>query len=190
MNAMGLLARSACGIVFAVSALMMPALVRAESNCLPLSLPESDDYLFGGASSTLAVYSANLANIGGALPDYLDVFFFNQGVSQIGTFDLSSGDDANYATCLRCLSICLDYDDGSGECGKWLFQDQGILTVTDPPEDGIPSFVLQGLRWVESTLDPNTYESSPVPGGICYDSDLVPSPGLFDDGFEALPPLR
>ena len=171
-------------MVFATSALSAASLSHAGNPCLPLDLPPGSSFDFGGASSSFAIYSVELGNTGGPDPDYFDFMFYDGGVSEVGTFDLSIGDDANYATCKRCLSICLDVDQVSLECSKWIFQTEGMLTLNASPEEGVLDYSVQNLHLVESTIDPDTFVSTPVPDGVCYSTNASAVPEIFVNGFE------
>ncbi len=113
--------------------------------------------------------SGLVSPIGGPDPDQASLQFFESSTVKItpGTYDLSSGADANFATCAHCLLVFEDVS-GSGAATTF-FQQSGTLTlasITSPP-NGVVAGALTNAKLVEVTVDPNTYESTPVPGGAC-----------------------
>lgn len=153
-----------------------------EITCQPLDLPPISAFESGGTSSFFSVFTAQTASIGGGDPDYFDFMFWSAGNSAIGDFNLGAAPDDDNATCERCLSLCMDVDQGSFECGKWFFQSAGTLRVNVAPVGGVLDVGVEGLRIVESTVNPDTQESMPVPGGQCFHVSFGNL--LFEDGFE------
>jgi len=81
-----------------------------------------------------------------------------------GTFDLTENGDENYATCSRCIRI---FADNSGD-GQVYFQREGTMVLTSlDAETGVAEFSLDGVVLEEVTIDPATFESTPVAGGAC-----------------------
>ena len=156
-------------------------------SCQPLELPAISEFPSGGTSASLSIFSTQTSAVGGTDPDYFDFMFFNAGNQDTGTFDLGAAPDDNYATCARCLQLCMDVNQSTFECDKWFFQSAGTIVVNAPPEDGALDVTVSGLRVVESVVDPATFESTPVPGGQCF--DLSFSQHIFQDGFEQQLPL-
>lgn len=84
-----------------------------------------------------------------------------------GEIPLSSGADANYATCVECLLVFQDYDPSVG-AAKTFFQQSGALFVNSvSTANGALSGTLDDVTLVEVTIDPNTFTSTPVAGGAC-----------------------
>lgn len=82
-----------------------------------------------------------------------------------GSFDLTDGDDANYATCLNCFLVYQDIDQAAGSA-TFFFQAGGTVDygASVPP---LVAGSVTDLTLVEVTIDPETFESAPVPGGAC-----------------------
>lgn len=168
-----------------VALMLLSGTVHAASagvSCQPLELPAISEFPSGGTSASFSIFTAQTSAVGGADPDYFDFMFFNAGNQDTGTFDLDAAPDDNYATCERCLQLCMDVNQITFDCDKWFFQSAGAIVVNAPPEDGVLDVVVSGLRIVESTVDPGTFESTPVPGGECF--DVTFQQHIFLDGFE------
>ena len=151
-------------------------------SCQPLELPAISEFPSGGTSASFSIFTAQTSAVGGTDPDYFDFMFFNAGNQDTGTFDLGAAPDDNYATCERCLQLCMDVNQSTFDCDKWFFQSAGAITINAPPENGVLDVVVSGLRIVESTVNPGTSESTPVPGGECF--DVTFQQHIFLDGFE------
>lgn len=145
------------------------------------------EYVRVGDSPALqiAVYelstSADLG-FGGPGPDRIELQFFDSSYNATGTFDLTAGGNANFATCAVCVLVVQDVGGGAG-VEKQLFQSAGAVTVhpsTPPGPSPALNIELSGVRVVEVTIDPDTFVSTPVPGGACYRQGDV----LFANGFE------
>jgi hypothetical protein len=83
-----------------------------------------------------------------------------------GSFDLTMGDDDNYATCSRCL---LYFEDPTSAAGRIFFTQSGMFEI-DASSDHLSGNItgtLTDVRLVEVTIDPDTFESTPVAGGTC-----------------------
>lgn len=108
---------------------------------------------------------------GTTLADELWVEFFDtdaSAISDTGTFDLTTTENADYATCGQCVSV---YGDIDGEdYGFDLFQAGGTITVdaATPPADGKLTVTLTNVKLVTVTIDPDTLETTLVPSGPCY----------------------
>jgi hypothetical protein len=109
--------------------------------------------------------------------------------SLMGTFDLSQGNQANYATCAVCVRA-YSVDD-TGAVIKEFFQKSGSVTISaDPLADGhlVASFSNVELQEVTVDRDGGTFMSTPVPGGQCttygasfsIDHDKVPNAWTCD----------
>jgi hypothetical protein len=85
-----------------------------------------------------------------------------------GTFDLSKSPDNNFSACRHCVAVRQDLG-ADGTPQKWYFQAAGRLaldSVEDPPTPRSAG-TMRDLKLVEVTIDPQTYISTPVPGGAC-----------------------
>ncbi|MFO0552957.1 MAG: hypothetical protein U0271_31505 [Polyangiaceae bacterium] len=130
------------------------------------------------ADGTASVFGATPSPDLGAVgtPDNLTLEFYGPNAGdfdgdQTGTFDLSMGGDSNYATCSRCVRVT---EDGGG--AKVYFQTGGTLVVdaTSDQLNGTVHGSLSDVTLVEVTIDPNTYESTPVAGGACLHLAAAP----------------
>jgi len=100
------------------------------------------------------------------VPDGLGLQFF---ADTTGPFDLAAGGNENYATCAQCLLVLEDVDSTFGP-NRVYFPTSGALTVdpSTPPITSAPlRATLEDVTLVEVTLDPNTWESTPVSNGQC-----------------------
>lgn len=97
-----------------------------------------------------------------------------------GTFDLTMNADDNYATCSRCL---LYFEDPTSPIGRIFFTQSGtfVIDATSTQLDGTITGTLTDVTLIEVTLDPDTFESTPVANGTCLHlatGDVsVPPPG-------------
>jgi hypothetical protein len=108
---------------------------------------------------------------GGPEPDVIDFQFWKFGaIPDLGTFDLASAINSNYATCEQCVLIAQDVVDSVPT--KIFFQSRGTLKVDGPAPPGVApdlTLIWSNLNLVEVTLDEFTADSTPVPGGACYE---------------------
>jgi hypothetical protein len=80
-----------------------------------------------------------------------------------GTFNIT-GMELNYATCGVCPRIFTDYDTGTGmSADQQYFATGGSVTINTLT----PNFTgsVNNLEFEEVTVNPTTFESTPVPGG-------------------------
>jgi len=97
-----------------------------------------------------------------------------------GTYAL---DGSNYATCGNCVVIRTACT-ADGGCDKRFYADEGDLVITQWDEGGGRfTGTLQGVVLHEVTIDEETYESTPVPGGETWTLDNF----AFDAEVKALP---
>jgi hypothetical protein len=115
-------------------------------------------YAFGGMTDL---------GFGTAAPDTLnfEFYFGGFGASGIGTFNLGTGDNRNFATCPQCILI---HQDAGTMFEKTFYQSAGSLTVANAPGTPMIDLTLNAATLVEVTIDPNDFTSNPVPGGQCY----------------------
>jgi hypothetical protein len=156
-------------------ALVLYACASHAQTCETLVAPASTSLSFVGKSYWRYTVSSGLLS-GGPSIDELDVEFYSNAVN---TFDLANSANSNYATCNQCVSFSRDYTVPVES--KFFFQSAGVLSISQAPGVDPLAITLSNTRLVEVTLDPNTFESTPVPGGECY--DLVPDQ-VFKSGFE------
>lgn len=78
-----------------------------------------------------------------------------------GNFSLTSGVNANYATCEQCIGLRL-------EDGRAFFQTAGSVNVSGFPMDGEIGLALNNVEVREVTITEGTFQSTLVSGGACY----------------------
>jgi len=121
---------------------------------------------------------------GGPEPDGISFEFYKTGgIPELGNFSLTTNVNDNYATCEQCILILQDFV--AGEPTKTFFQSSGNLIVSGDAAPGVAdqlTLIWSNLTLVEVTIDPNTFESTPVLGGACY--DVLPEV-VYADGFDA-----
>lgn len=107
------------------------------------------------------------------LPDIMTLHFYGENwgpyVLQEGTIDLGSGNNANYETCLECFLLYEDIDFTNNWYERTFFQQSGELVFEEVKEGTMESKGHASFRLVEVEIDDYTSESTPVPGGACYD---------------------
>ena len=142
------------------------------------TVPDGEQALTGTSYSGDAsdwVYQAQLDWGDGA--HILNVELFGDfGTITTGTTDLSAGDQANYSTCAYCVLLiqCGNTDCSQSENDVFFYPTGGDLTLDSLPATTDASDLmgsLTGVNWVEVTIDPDSYESTPVDGGMCVDLD-------------------
>jgi hypothetical protein len=110
--------------------------------------------------------------VGGA-EDFVGLQFYsgdNFDGQLTGSFELGTGIDDNYETCGRCVLV--ERDAGAlGSAGNTrFFATSGTMDIEAASEqmDGRPSLTITDVTLVEVTVDPDTFQSTPVAGGDCY----------------------
>lgn len=111
---------------------------------------------------------------GGPDPDvvYFQFYKLSGGPLELGAFDLASDINANYASCDQCILVAQDFVDSAPQPTKIFFQTSGTLDVRGTDLPGVApdlTLIWNNLHLVEVTIDPDTYESIPVPDGDCFD---------------------
>lgn len=115
---------------------------------------------------TESIYEIKAPLVGGAADDILAIEFY---ASDTGSFELGTGDNANYATCSQCVLIYADIDPSTGPAATY-FQSAGSITV-DPahaPGDADIAVTITGLKLEEVDIAQGDYTSTPVEGGACF----------------------
>jgi len=114
------------------------------------------------------IFTDVMPNVGGADPDFSTIEFYFMGAPAPGTWDLSMGADANYATCVHCVLLYQDVP-MMGAANKLFFQESGTMAVTAfGANPNMCAGSLTNVKVIEVTIDPVTFTSTPVPGGACY----------------------
>ena len=86
-----------------------------------------------------------------------------------GTYDLGSSINSNYKTCTECVRIIRDHED-------FFFQTSGTLKIDSvDSSNNIKGSI--SAKFAEVYIDADTYESTPVPGGECFEIQS----GYFDN---------
>jgi hypothetical protein len=160
------------------------------SGCIAIT---PDGFAVDQANGNAAAYVSTFTpNVDGVEDDFVNLELYGDPLNggDLGTFDLTMGDDANYATCARCFRAFVDFE---GANPRFFFQSAGTLEVTgSAPLDGALDATVTGLTLIEVTIDPDTFVSTPVPGGACLeiataDINTVPAgwtcdPALYNSG--------
>ncbi len=130
--------------------------------------PTADDQLDSGYYS----YEYNVdPQLGSAAGDYLWLDFYTGGEyngEDTGSFELGTGDDANYASCSRCVWLGVDLGD-SGIAKTYFYAKSGRLDIAADSDqlNGYPDVHVSDVLLSEITLDSDTHVSAEVPGGRC-----------------------
>ena len=101
--------------------------------------------------------------------NYLSISFF--AATPAGTYDLASGNNVNYETCEQCVLVYTGVsteDDTSDD--KAYFQTQGTMEILkgDANEGEVEGKIIN-VKLQEVTIDENTYHSTLVDGGGCFE---------------------
>jgi cysteine-rich repeat protein len=130
------------------------------------------------AALTLSSNGIMIADVSveGPDPDFFQIEFYElNDIQMTGTFDLAASPDDNYETCDRCVLVYADNTDTG--TGKYFFQESGAMQldfVTSPPGTSPASAgSLANVKLIEVTIDPQTYESTPVANGACLTLDAL-----------------
>lgn len=141
---------------------------------------------FVGEGNGVLVWGGPAGDLGGMTLEYQFEFYDGIESSLQGTFDLTAGNQNNYATCAVCVRAFAK--DTDGNIVKVFFQSGGSITLTEDPftnKKVVGS--LTDLQLEEVTIDSETYMSTPVPDGDCasfgsysVDHDRVPNAWTCD----------
>lgn len=110
-----------------------------------------------------------------SLEDTFSIQFYEEDPTKareeikVGTYDLGSGLNANYSTCTECALIYEDYDQESGGYAKSFFQMEGTIEITEVKEGTIESKGKITAKVVEVSVNSESFVSTPVEGGGCYE---------------------
>ena len=83
------------------------------------------------------------------------------GATTPGTYSLAG---SNYENCGNCVRMQTQCSKASQSCAKQWYADEGELVITEIG-DGTFAGEFKNIVLKEVTIDPNTYVSTPVPGG-------------------------
>lgn len=105
-------------------------------------------------------------DIAGAGPDILAVeFYWYSGLDgkATGTFQIEDSEDAQFATCARCVRI-------QDQLKREYLAISGTVAVDEASQQGAgwPIAILTDLTLIEVTINEDTYLSTPVPNGKCF----------------------
>jgi hypothetical protein len=141
--------------------------VDAAPSCTPSTVVLGAQDIASTSSSALlwsAPITTNLGDGGTAFASFQ--FYSGIETSLMGTFDLSTGNQADYKTCAACVLI--GSNDATGALAKTYYQSGGTLTLTEDPFTNQKMLgSISNLALVEVMIDPNTSASTLVPGGKC-----------------------
>lgn len=95
--------------------------------------------------------------------------------------DLAAGINGNYETCAACIRV-IALNAAGDEVAKTFFQSGGTMTLTEDPFTNKKMLgTATDVTLVEVTIDPDTFKSTLVPGGVCL------SLGTFNLMADAIP---
>ena len=128
--------------------------------------------------STLTMYQSNFFYLGDDPAVYMEFYQNSEGTVAAGTYNLGTGDNANYQTCTECVRYLTDYVEDEGYAHQY-FQKSGTLKIDGVDDYGnIKGTIAATL--IEVTINSDTYESTPVAGGACFEIETA----NFDSGYE------
>ena len=110
------------------------------------------------------IYQAR--NVDGVPFDELQILSYQaapyNGPSSPGSYSL---DGSNYADCALCVLLIGDCDDAY-QCDQVFFVSEGTLDIQSLTDHGGPfRATLRDAVFQEVEIDPDTYETTPIPGG-------------------------
>lgn len=165
--------RNSLRVTFLVVFTVLGVTLFAESSpCIDLV---ADDLLSTTNPSAPNFYMSGVTE---GTPTPFDDFVIAQFFSSAqGTFDLATGNNTNYATCDQCILVHENVDESSNP-ETVFFQESGTVTVVEGiPTEATGAGTIVKAVLAEVTLDPSTYQSTPVPNGRCiYISTLLFQP--------------
>jgi hypothetical protein len=127
-------------------------------------------YLSSASTPNYAAYAAVVRpNISTPAVDFFLIDFFSQAATTSGHFALGVGEQENFATCLRCVSL----SDGSAS-GRFFFATSGTLEMEQAADvfAGSLTATLRDVTYVEVTLGEDSLYV-PVPDGECFHVTLA-----------------
>ncbi|HEV8247544.1 MAG TPA: hypothetical protein VGP93_17325, partial [Polyangiaceae bacterium] len=139
------------------------------TNCTELSGITFSYFDLSSASTNYYYYMTFSPALGAADDDLLSLEFFDGSGydgALTGSFTLGQGNEANYATCSRCVMVRQDAL-AAGQVNY--FATAGTMTVSPSSAQmsGSPDVTLTDVTLVQVTVDPTTYVSTPVQQGSC-----------------------
>ena len=136
---------------------------------------DSDDYYYPNDLVTMELTGIPSEYVGllslEFFPDDLQNGDWKEAAA-VGNYELSTGHNANYATCNQCVRLGIyDPNNDYAKVGDF-FQQTGTLKVTrtDFSDDDYPYYEgVVTVKLAEATFASGTYESTFTPGGACYE---------------------
>jgi hypothetical protein len=127
-------------------------------------------YVSSASTPTYAAYVAVLRpNISTPAVDFFLVDFLSEAATTSGHFALGVGEQENFATCTRCVSL----SDGSVS-GRYFFATSGTLEMEQAADvfAGALTATLRDVTYVEVALGEDMLYA-PVPDGVCFHLTLA-----------------
>lgn len=145
----------------------------APPECPSLALGEAE-FQFNWFGQLTGLRYPVVGDLGGAAPDYVLVELYDsttEGLPALaaGTFDLAAPPNDNLATCQHCLWLWQDFVDGEAPTTVY-YANSGELTLTHVVDPFEPQFAGSTGPLVirTATFDPDTGDTSIIPGGACF----------------------
>jgi len=144
-----------------------------QKSCIDYNCEEISVVQLNAHAQYTSLYSGSYTP--GTGSDLEDQIRFNLDLFQTpGSFDLTSENNSNFATCAQCVMIYEDINPADGKEAKMYFQQQGKMVIEQMDTDehgklsGKSSGNITGVRVEEVVLDQNMV-SIPIPGGSCIE---------------------
>ena len=106
----------------------------------------------------------------------------------VGSYDLGTGDNVSYETCSQCVQMYLYEYNAESEQYSYVsqfYQQSGTLQITrtDFSDDDYPYYEgILTVKLAEAEIDDDTFETSFVEGGACYEVESAAWSNFPDDG--------
>ena len=154
---------------------LIPPVAISHAQCIDLSNFTEQTALGFDYNGPAVVYQATTTAVN---PDVLvvELYLGLGGPPGPGTYLIEDDPlNDNYATCHTCVLIFENIDWDTGIADRTLFATSGELNIESIGPPGVPfTGTLSNVNLVEVTIDWDTFESTPVPGGETRCIDTFP----------------
>lgn len=172
--------------IFAIALLVSLASLElfAESECTGLSFDPAMEYYVDSENyyypNNLVTY--DLSGLPANHAGFLSLSIYAPTSSEswtnyaaVGSYDLGTGDNVSYETCSQCVQMYLYEYNAESEQYSYVsqfYQQSGTLQITrtDFSDDDYPYYEgILTVKLAEAEIDDDTFETSFVEGGDCYE---------------------